>query len=137
MERSSVRWQGEKESVPDQAYILVVEDELFVRMFISDALRDAGYRVLEAFNGDEAVEILHSGAHVDLVLSDVRMPGAIDGMGLLAFIKENYPALPVVISSGHLNPTLALASGAIRFLSKPYQVDEALDLIKSELDKVG
>lgn len=65
------------------------------------------------------------------------MPGSIDGMGLLAFIKQDHPALPVVISSGHLNPTLALASGAIRFLSKPYQVDEALDLIKSELDKVG
>lgn len=72
MEINSVRWRGEEAPAPDQAYILVVEDELFVRMFISDALRDAGYRVLEAFNGDEAVEILDSGAHVDLVLSDVR-----------------------------------------------------------------
>lgn len=137
MEINSVRWQGEEVPAPDQAYILVVEDELFVRIFISDALRDAGYRVLEAFNGDEAVEILNSGAHVDLVLSDVRMPGSVDGLGLLAFVRDKFPTLPVVISSGHLNPELALENGATRFLPKPYHIADALDLLKAELDKLS
>lgn len=116
------------------AYILVVEDELFVRIFIGDALRDAGYKVLEAFNGDEAVEILISGAHVDLVLSDVRMPGSVDGLQLLAFVRNNFPTLPVVLCSGHLDPELAMRSGANQFLPKPYLIVRALQLIKAELD---
>jgi DNA-binding NtrC family response regulator len=73
-----------------QVHILVVEDELFIRMFISDAFRDEGYTVIEAFNADEAVDILKAGKAVDLVFSDVRMPGTLDGIGLLRFIKERF-----------------------------------------------
>ncbi|MDB5701398.1 MAG: response regulator [Sphingomonadales bacterium] len=116
------------------AYILVVEDELFVRLLISDALREAGYRVLEAFNGDEAIDILTSGAHVDVILSDVRMPGSVDGLGLLAFVRKNFPDLPVVISSGHLASTLAFEYGANEFLPKPYAVAHAVAVIKAQLE---
>lgn len=136
METNSVPLQDPGSSSAHQAYILVVEDELFVRMFISDALRDAGYKVLEAFNGEEAVEILDSGAHVDLILSDVRMPGAVDGLELLAFVRNNYPELPVFLASGHLDPTLPLANGAKHFLPKPFRIEHALELIGAVLDDV-
>jgi CheY-like chemotaxis protein len=117
----------------DPAYILVVEDEVFVRMFLTEALRDVGYKVLEAFNGDEAVEILVSGAHVDLVLSDVRMPGSVDGLELLAYVRKNFPDLPVLLCSGHLDPSEALQRGANHFLSKPYPFARAHELIRTEL----
>lgn len=135
METNSMECWGAENAALHPAYILVVEDELFVRLFISDALRDAGYRVLEAFSGDEAVEILTSGAHVDLILSDVRMPGSVDGLGLLAFVRKNYPHLPVVISSGHLDPRSALEHGANEVLPKPYRIAHALEVIEAELDK--
>jgi CheY-like chemotaxis protein len=118
-----------------QVHILVVEDELFIRMFISDAFRDEGYTVIEAFNADEAVEILKAGKAVDLVFSDVRMPGSLDGLDLLRFIKERFSELPVILTSGHLDPREALAEGARHLLPKPYKIGTVLDLVATELDK--
>jgi len=115
--------------------ILVVEDEILVRMIASDALRDAGYSVIEAMSGDEAIEILSSGAAIDLVFSDVRMPGSVDGLGLLGFVRTRFPALPVVITSGHLQPIQALADGATEFLPKPYRVERVIEVIQGELAK--
>jgi CheY-like chemotaxis protein len=135
MRTYSVDFWGAETAAPHSAYILVVEDELFVRMSICDVLREAGYRVLEAYNGDEAVDILASGAHVDLILSDVRMPGSVDGLGLLAFAKESYPHLPVVFSSAHLSPRLAFGFGADDVLPKPYTAARALEVIKALLDR--
>ena len=112
--------------------VLVVEDEFLIRLLISDALRDAGFDVIEAFNGDEAIDIL-STAPVDLVLSDVRMPGTIDGLELLRWVRESLPALPVILTSGHLPPDEAIAQGATHFLSKPYIVDGAVALVSMKL----
>ncbi|MFW2344904.1 MAG: response regulator transcription factor, partial [Brevundimonas mediterranea] len=55
----------------------------------------------EAFNADEAVAILKSGACIDLIFTDVRMPGAMDGLGLLAYAQLGQPRIPVLVSSGH------------------------------------
>lgn len=124
-------------SVPVQcaASILVVEDELLVRMMISDSLRDAGFNVIEAFNADEAVQILHSDVAIDLVLSDVRMPGSMDGLELMSYARERFPSLPFIITSGHLMVEDALARGAHKFLPKPYSFGHAIGLIESELGK--
>ena len=115
------------------ACILVVEDELLVRMMVSDSLRDGGFDVIEAFNADEAICILHSGVTIDLMLSDVRMPGSMDGLGLLEYSLEKFPDLPVIMTSGHLLPSEALAKGAKHFLGKPYSYDHAITLVKVEL----
>ena len=116
-------------------HILVVEDELPIRMCISEAFRDEGYTVIEAFNGDEAADILKAGKPVDLVFSDVRMPGSLDGIGLLRFIKERFATLPVILASGHLDPAEAKAHGAKHLLTKPYRLDSVLDLVAAELVK--
>ena len=71
--------------------VLIVEDEVIIRMIVGDGLRDYGNTVIEAMNADEAVEILNSGVRVDLVFSDVRMPGTRDGLGLLSFVRANLP----------------------------------------------
>ena len=118
------------------AFILVVDDELLVRMMVSDFLRDAGFQVIEAFNADEAISILQSGVRIDLMLSDVRMPGSMDGLGLLEYARDMFPALPVIITSGHLVPREALAKGAVQFLGKPYAPDHAIDLVKRELARL-
>jgi DNA-binding NtrC family response regulator len=120
---------------PDRSHVLVVEDEVLIRMVISDALRDEGFTVIEAFNADEAADILIAGKVVHLVFSDVRMPGSLDGVGLLAFVKEHFPQLPVILSSAHLKPSVALTGGARHFLSKPYKVGAVVDLIAEELAK--
>ena len=111
--------------------VLVVEDEILIRMMLSDELRDAGFHVIEAATADEALVILRT-LVPDIVVSDVRMPGSLDGMGLLAVVRENFPALPVIIASAHLQPELALADGATKFIAKPYRTDDIIDAIQQE-----
>lgn len=110
--------------VPAEApRVLIVEDEFLIRMLIADHLREIGYTVIEAFNGDEAIAILKTGAPFDLVFTDVRMPGTSDGMAVLEFVRQTRPELPVLVTSGHLNPDLAHAAGASGFLNKPCELD--------------
>ena len=113
--------------------ILVVEDEVLIRMLVADELRDADYDVVEAGNADEALELLGTLAPVDLIISDVRMPGTIDGLGLLAAVKTKCPKLPFIVTSGHIEPSLAIQKGADQFLPKPYSTHVVLSAVHDEL----
>lgn len=124
--------QGDPAVAPRQT-ILVVEDELIIRFMVSDDLRDAGYEAIEACNADEAIAILKSSVAVDLVITDVRMPGSLDGLGLLAFIRATFPRLPVIVMSGHLEPGLALLGGATQFVAKPFTLNVVVDAVHAEL----
>lgn len=115
--------------------ILVVEDELLIRFMLSDGLRDRGYHVIEACSADEALIVLDT-AVPDLIISDVRMPGSLDGMGLLSLVRKTLPCLPVIITSAHLQSELALADGATQFIAKPYTMEFVLKAVTAELEKV-
>ena len=103
----------------DAQAILVVEDEVLIRMSIADDLRDAGYQVVEAASGDDAMAVLLSSRDIDLIITDVRMPGKIDGMDLMARSKGMVPSRPVMVMSAHLLPEEAFP--ADEFLPKPYE----------------
>ena len=124
---------NETEASASCTKVLVVEDEFLIRMLIADHLRETGFNVIEACNGDEAITILQSGITVDLVFTDVRMPGTTDGLGLLAYVRRTQPGVPVVMTSGHLLPGLALAGGATRFLSKPCGLDTITEAISTAI----
>jgi CheY-like chemotaxis protein len=82
-----------------QETILVVEDDVLVRMPIAQYLRVCGYKVVEAVNADEAIAVLlHQETVVDVVFSDIEMPGSIDGFGLAKWIREHRPGLDVVLA---------------------------------------
>lgn len=117
----------------DRSVILVVEDEWLIRMVVVDALRALGRRIVEAADGAEAVAFIQSGAAVDLIFTDVRMPGPVDGLALLAFVQRTLPGVPVIVSSGHLEPTVALEAGAAAFVMKPYHLDDVAALIDANL----
>lgn len=114
--------------------ILVVEDELLIRMVLSDELRDVGYHVIEACSADEALAIIETEAP-ELIISDVRMPGRLDGLGLLAVVRETRPNLPVIITSSHLQAPHAIADGATQFVAKPYSLELVVEIVKAELAK--
>src|SRR4051794_20373932 len=80
-----------------QPVILVVEDEELVRLSAAEYPRFSDFQVVEAATGDEAVALLSSGLAVDLVFSDVRMPGRLDGYGLARWLSKHRPALPVLL----------------------------------------
>jgi CheY-like chemotaxis protein len=107
------------------ATILVVDDEPMVRLPLVFALEDRGFTVLEASTGDQALAMLQAWSHVDLVLSDIRMPGKTDGMQLANHLRNTRPELPVILTSGHA-PKLPADAW---FLPKPYDLDALLALV--------
>lgn len=79
--------------------ILVVDDEVLVRMAVAQQLRECGYRVVEAANADEAVTVLrHQPVAVHIVLTDVEMMGSMDGFALAAWIREHCPGVKVILA---------------------------------------
>jgi DNA-binding NtrC family response regulator len=103
--------------------ILVVEDETTVRMIGSDALADAGYEVLEAATADEAVHLLESVGEVHVLFTDVRMPGSMNGIELAKLVRERWPEMRILVTSGDTWPPKGPAFENVRFLAKPYRVD--------------
>jgi len=104
----------------DAQTILVVEDEILIRFILADCLRDIGFQVLEAGDGDEGLQILNSGQVIDLIVTDVRMPGEVDGMELTRRSKSLAPGRPVIVCSAHLYESEAFP--ADEFLAKPYSI---------------
>ena len=112
--------------------ILIVEDELLIRFMLSDGLREDGYHVIEACNADEALIILET-ATPDMLISDVRMPGSLDGFGLLRAVKEKLTDFPVIIMSGHTSAAQAKLEGADGFVAKPYSMDAMFEVVRDVL----
>src|SRR5215813_6468423 len=115
--------------------ILVVEDEWLVRTVAADYLRDCGYRVVEAGNGDKAVTILRTDVHIDVVFTDVHMPGSVDGFGLARWVRRERPGLRVILTSGF---TQTAHDAGVLFedgplVAKPYDYQEVEDRIRTLL----
>lgn len=104
----------------EAACILVVEDECFIRMDSAAILINAGYIVIEAGSADEAIAILEMPSNVQLLFSDIDMPGSINGLQLAALVHTRWPAIPVLLTSGgSFIPDTQLHQNN-RFVSKPY-----------------
>lgn len=103
--------------------ILVVENEVLIRLSLVDYLEECGFKIVEAANAAEAVRIIEDETvKIDFVFSDIRMPGSMDGFGLLKWTKANYPDLPIVLASADATKAdLAreLCSNE-KFFAKPY-----------------
>jgi len=110
--------------------VLIVEDEILVRMLLSEALRQEGYAVIEAANADEAFLVLHASPDPDVLVTDVRMPGTVDGFELAAYVRRTRPELKVIITSGHAGPDGARGL-ADAFLPKPYELGAILERIRT------
>ena len=116
--------------------VMVVDDEILLRSAVADYLRISGYAVVEAANAAEAIAVLASGEPVDLVFSDIRMPGAMDGLALARWVYQRYPGVQVMLTSGDSgDPRTAELVAAGLFLSKPYRFAEAANRIRTLLEQ--
>jgi CheY-like chemotaxis protein len=117
--------------------ILIVEDEMIVRLSTTDILQDAGYLILEARDGVEAIAMLELRDDVAALFTDVTMPN-MNGVALARVVRERWPHIGIVVTSGALPPNvkLELPEGA-RFLAKPYKPKQLLQNIQAVLPQVG
>lgn len=103
--------------------VLVVEDEVALRFLVAMVLReDAGLTVVEAHSADDAMTLLRSGIAVDLVFTDVRMPGTMDGVELVRRIRTDFPGIRVVMTSGNLTQEERISG--VPLFPKPYDIDK-------------
>ena len=113
--------------------VLVVEDEVLIRLVIADYLRECGYRVHEAANAAEAVAVLESGTvAIDIVFSDVLMPGDMDGFGLARWVRSHQPNVRVILTSSveRSADIAATLCEAGPLLEKPYEPHGVVDRIR-------
>jgi CheY-like chemotaxis protein len=110
--------------------ILIVEDEFLLRMDSVEVLEDAGFEVIPAVNADEAIAILSTRSGIQIVFTDIQMPGSMDGLKLAGFVRDRWPPIKIVATSGHAHIEAAdLPAGSV-FLPKPYRSAEVVKVLR-------
>jgi CheY-like chemotaxis protein len=112
---------------PKPRVILVVEDEVLIRMMVSEALRERGLTVVETATAEEALTVLQSDTPIDLLLSDVRLPGQMNGVELAEWVRQNRPELKIVMAASFVGVKSPGAVDAI--FDKPYDLDEVSECV--------
>ena len=113
--------------------ILVVEDEALLLFAVADELRDAGYEVLEARDADEAIELLEAEGNIRLIFTDIDMPGSMDGLRLSAVVRDRWPPVRIIVTSGKHQPEQGSLPTGGRFMSKPYVPASVIGTVRSML----
>jgi CheY-like chemotaxis protein len=117
---------GAKRMEPSVKQILVVDDERLIRTIMSEILKSHGYSVMLAPSADEAREVLDENGRCDMVITDIQMPGAWDGLALTDHVAREIPELPVLIMTGRPELLGRPLRGNERFLSKPFGADQLM-----------
>jgi CheY-like chemotaxis protein len=100
--------------------VLIVEDELLLRMDAVDIIATAGFEVVEAADADEAIEILESRSDIAVIFTDVQLPGSMDGLKLARAVRGRWPPIKIVATSGQVQVRETDLPDGGRFLAKPY-----------------
>ena len=106
--------------------ILVVEDEPILRMMAVDMVEDAGFEAVEAADATAAVKILEERTDIRIVFTDIDMPRGIDGIRLAAAVRDRWPPIEIILTSGQNAPLASLLPPRSVFFAKPYQVDKVV-----------
>jgi two-component sensor histidine kinase/ActR/RegA family two-component response regulator len=107
---------------PGVPNVLIVEDEMVLRMRAVDIVEDAGFHPVEAVNADQALSILESRSDISVLFTDIQMPGSMDGLKLAHAVHDRWPAIKIILVSGQVNPSDAERPGDSRFFGKPLSV---------------
>jgi two-component system, response regulator PdtaR len=110
--------------------ILTVEDETLVRDYLGEILEQAGYQVVSAANADEAIEILETRNDIRVLITDVNMPGSMDGLRLAAAVRDRWPPIKIIIATGKGAPRREEMPMGSQFLPKPYAPDRVIAVVR-------
>jgi two-component sensor histidine kinase/FixJ family two-component response regulator len=121
-------------SIDSETNVLVVEDEMVLRMRAVDIVEDAGYTAIEAINADEALTILESRSDISLLFSDIQMPGSMDGLKLAHAVHDRWPSIKIILVSGQIEVSDADKPVESRFFGKPLEIEQMVAELR---DMVG
>lgn len=110
--------------VNSKRIVLVVEDDFLIRSGAADMVRDLGFEAIEAADADAAIELLERPNNIDAVFTDIQMPGSMDGLRLIAVIRDRWPPIALLVTSGQVKPMADHMPPGTRFLFKPYLQNE-------------
>jgi len=117
--------------MPDSSiYVLVVEDDFLSRLHAVSLVEDAGYIAVEASNADEAITILEGRKDIRIVFTDIDMPGSMDGLKLAHAIRERWPPIELILTSGHFDIRDDELPERGRFFPKPYRDQEIISAMQ-------
>ncbi len=102
----------------EMATVLIVEDEPLIRELVAEELEEAGFKVVIANNADQAIAILEARQDIQLVFTDIDMPGSMNGLKLAAAVRDRWPPVHIIITTGKVRP-LEIPANAL-FIPKPY-----------------
>jgi two-component sensor histidine kinase/CheY-like chemotaxis protein len=111
--------------------VLVVEDEMVLRMRAVDIVEDAGFTPVEAVNADEAIAILESRSDIDLLFTDIQMPGSMDGLKLAHAVHDRWPSIKIMLVSGQVRPSDAERPVDSRFFGKPLAARQMINELRA------
>lgn len=114
--------------------ILVVEDDTFIRFDAGDTLRAAGFDVLEAANADEAILLLERHSDIRLMFTDIDMPGSMNGLKLAAAVRDRWPPVKIIATSGHFDVQEGDLPADACFITKPYAPEQIVRSIRGLMD---
>jgi CheY-like chemotaxis protein len=117
--------------------VLVVEDEALVRLSAREEIEAAGSKVYEANNADEAIRLLEANSDIELVFTDVDMPGSMDGVKLAHYVRTRWPPVKIIVTSGYQHLTAEQLPKGSLFLSKPYDPGLVRRQIETLLNRNG
>jgi DNA-binding NtrC family response regulator len=101
--------------------ILVVDDEILVRIDLVDTIEDAGFATFEASSAEDAIRLIERHPDICVLFTDIDMPGPMDGLKLSHYVRERWPQIRIVITSGHVFTTAAQMPAQSEFIAKPHQ----------------
>ena len=113
--------------------ILVVEDEVLIRMDVAGQLEAEGYQVFEASNADEAIHLLANNPSIRLIFTDIDMPGSMDGLKLAEAVRDRWPPVKTIVTSGHRIVEITDIPDGSVFFSKPYKHDAIIGSMRELL----
>jgi CheY-like chemotaxis protein len=111
--------------------VLIVEDEPIVRFYASELAEGAGFVTVTAGNADEALRELEGSDQIKILLTDVAMPGSMDGIDLANTVRERWPDVRIVIASGHVDSAKGDGREEIVYVQKPFTPSQLLEALHS------
>ena len=112
------------------AIILTVEDEVLISEYLNKVLGDSGYEVITAGNADEAIAILEARNDIRIMITDIDMPGSMDGLRLAAAVRRKWPSIKIIIATGKGRPRDDQMPEHSKFLAKPYSSARVLAAVR-------